>query len=60
MVPSKFTLDPPLFDLMECLVDHETLSTCYHVGHHVDFSSIQVSLVPHSLIYSELELPPTS
>ena len=36
MVPSTFALDPPLFDLMECLVDHGTLSTCDHVGHHVD------------------------
>ena len=44
MVPTKFTLDPPPFDLMECLVDHETLSTCYHVGHHVDFSSIYSSV----------------
>lgn len=42
LVPS----DPPLFDgLMQYPIDHKKLSTCYHVGRHVDFSSNWIYLI---------------
>ena len=33
-------------DLSQYPIDHKTLSTCCHVGCHVDFSSIQIPLAP--------------
>ena len=41
-----------LMRLIQYMEDHEMLSTCCHVGRHVDFSSIHISLVlmPYGVI----------
>ena len=46
----SFVLDASLFDEpAQYPVHHEISPTCCHVGRHVDFSSIQISLVTRAL-----------
>ena len=45
----SFALGPPHFDGLYT-IPGETLSTCCHVGHRLEFSSVQISLVPQSVV----------
>ena len=57
-------LDPPLFGgSTQYMIDHATLSTWCHVGHHVDYSTKSNCFDPlgsQGLVYNELKPSPAS